>query len=71
MHKNYRGKDKKAEDQELLTKAVSEASKLTKKSKDEYQYWLEKQLNYVSASAKPFYNKINFPLSIVTFNNNL
>ena len=35
MYINYKENDKKAEDYELLTKAISEVSQLIEKSKDE------------------------------------
>ena len=59
---------KKAEDYELLTKAVFEVSELIENSKDEYYYRLGKQLNDLSTSAesywtilKNFYNKRKIP----------
>lgn len=44
MYKNQKRSGKKAEDYELLTKYVSEVSKLSENSKDEYYYQLSKQL---------------------------
>ena len=44
MYKNQKRSGKKAEDYELLTKYVSEVSKLSENSKDEYYYQLGKQL---------------------------
>ena len=38
MYKNYERNDKKTEDYELLTKAVSKVSQLTEKIKDDYYY---------------------------------
>ena len=38
MYKNYKRNDKKIEDYELLTKAVSKVSQLTEKIKDDYYY---------------------------------
>ena len=42
---------KKTKDYELLTKAVSEVFQTIEKSKDEYQFHLDKQLNVHSTSA--------------------
>ena len=42
---------KKTKDYELLTKAVSEVFQTIEKSKDEYQFHLDKQLNAHSTSA--------------------
>ena len=44
MYKNQKRSGKKAEDYELLTKYLSEVSKLSENSNDEYYYQLGKQL---------------------------
>ena len=54
MQENCKRKDKKTEHYELLTKAISEVSKLIEKSKDEYYYCSGKQLYYLSTSAKSY-----------------
>ena len=55
MYKNYKRNDKKTEDYELLTKAVSKVSQLTEKIKDEYYYRLGKRWNDSSTSAKSYW----------------
>ena len=69
IYKNYKRNGKKTEDYKLLTKVVSEVSKLIEKSKAEYYYRLCKQLNDPSTSAKSYWtifktfcNKRKFPL---------
>ena len=55
MYKNYKRNGKKTEENELLTKAVSEVSWLIEKSKDEYYYQLGKRLNNPSTNAKSYW----------------
>ena len=52
MYKNYKRNSKKTEDCKSLTKAVSEVSQLTEKSKDDYYLQLRKQVNDPSTSVK-------------------
>ena len=63
MHKNYKRNDKKNEEYELLTKAVSNVSQLIENSKDEYYYRLGKRLNDPNTSAKSYWTFLK------TFNN--